>query len=347
MSRVIGRVYDDSTREGRTMGLEQATDWLGELVGRKPISRKSFLKLGVASALASAVSWPLTKIAEAAADESTGRVARGAEAAYDLVVAESADSYANTVKVVEAMGGMKTFVRKNDTVVVKPNMAWDRTPEQAANTDPQVVAALVQMSYDAGAKKVKVFDVPCNEERRVHESSGIRKAAEAKGANVFYVDLWNIVKAKFANPSSMEGWPILRDAVSADVFINAPVLKHHALTGLTLSMKNLMGICAGKRGQIHWDIGPKLADLTSFIKPDLTVIDATRVLMRHGPSGGDVADVKTFNKVFASTDPVLADTYACRLMEKDPLSVPYLKAARERGMGRWDLEAARIHVVGS
>jgi uncharacterized protein (DUF362 family) len=143
----------------------------------------------------------------------------------------------------------------------------------------------------------------------------------------------------------MEGWPILRDAVVCDTFINVPVLKHHGLTGLTLSMKNLMGVCSGKRGLIHMDIGRKIVDLTDYISPDLTVIDATRVLTRNGPSGGSLEDVRTLNKVIVGTDPTLADTFAAQLVDKDPLSLSFLREASARSFGSTDLLKANIHTV--
>ena len=154
-----------------------------------------------------------------------------------------------------------------------------------------------------------------------------------------------MVKAKFSYNSSIRGWPVLKDAVICDTFINVPVLKHHSLTKLTLSMKNLMGVCGGVRGLMHVDIGNKLVDITDFISPDLTVIDATRVLMRHGPSGGKVSDVRIMNKVVVSTDPVLADAFACSLVNVKPSSVPYIDAAIKRGFGNTDVSRARIEKI--
>ena len=140
----------------------------------------------------------------------------------------------------------------------------------------------------------------------------------------------------------MKDWPVLRDAVECDVFINVPVLKHHGLTGLTLSMKNLMGICSGTRGMMHMGIGRKVSDLTDFIKPELTVIDATRVLMRNGPSGGNLEDVSALNKIIAGVDPVLCDSYAASMVNRDPESISYIKTAVERGIGSSDIGSAKI-----
>ena len=313
---------------------------------KKRISRKNFIRIGISSLVGYLLlqSHSMRSVF-AKQDAAPGRKKKGLKGAHDLILAQGANPYQNTVKAVEAMGGMSRFVKKNDIVVIKPNMAWDRTPEQGANTDPQVIAALVELCYAAGAKRVNVFDIPCNDDRRCYENSGIQKAAQSKGAQVNFVDHWNVVKAHFPYVSPMEGWPILRDAVKCDTFINAPVLKHHALTRLTLSMKNLMGVCSGKRGIMHIDLGKKIVDLTDYISPDLTVIDATRFLKRNGPSGGNIEDVDVLNKLIVATDPTLADTFACGLVKVNPQDVPYIREAMNRKFGNADVAHSDIHLV--
>ena len=308
----------------------------------KKMTRKGFLKLcgiGIGSMV---LNNALFKIALGKDEVSAGRQVKRIKALHDLAVVKGEDPYAITVKAVEALGGMEKFVKKNSTVLIKPNIGWDRSPEQAGNTNPYVVAALVDMCFKAGAKRVNVFDRTCNDAKRCYENSGIEKAAKEKGANVYFPDDWNIVKANFNYKSPMEGWPVYRDALECDTFINVPVLKHHGLTGLTLSMKNLMGICSGQRGLIHFDIGTKLAHLTDFIKPDLNVIDAYRVLLRNGPTGGDLADVMTMKTIIAGADPVLCDSYAAKLMEKDPLSISYINQGVKLGLGSADIDKADI-----
>ncbi len=308
------------------------------------VTRRGFLKL--LGALA--VTLPAWSLAgrHARAGETNARPKKGIRGDHDLVVAEGADPYATTVKAVEALGGMGRFVSKGATVVIKPNIGWDRTPAQAANTHPEVVAALIDLCLGAGAGRVNVFDATCNDARRCYDNSGIREAAEAHGASVYFTNDWDAVKARFAYESPMEGWPIVRDAVACDTFINVPVLKHHGLTRLTIAMKNLMGVCTGSRGTIHQGIGRKLVDLTDFISPELTVVDATRVLLRNGPQGGNLADVERRDTVLASTDPVLADAYACSLVGVDPGELPNLVAAKARRFGLSDLARADIaHVA--
>jgi len=314
---------------------------------KRQVSREGFLRICLGGLAVFIAQNQFLKLAFAKKEESGPRVKKGIKGEHDLVVSEGEDPFKNTVKAIESMGGMKRFVKKGDVVVVKPNMAWDRKPQQAGNTDPQVVAALVELCYEAGAKRVNVFDVPCNDEQRVQENSGIKAAAKEKGAHVYFADHWNVVKAKFPYKSPMENWPILRDAVKCDTFINVPVLKHHGLTGLTLSMKNLMGVCSGTRGLMHVNIGKKLVDLTDFISPELTVIDATRVLVRNGPSGGNLKDVATLNKIIVSTDPTAADTFAAGMMKKHPMDIPYIREAVGRGFGNADIGKADIYTVKS
>ncbi len=309
---------------------------------KQTLSQRKFLKVFFSSLLLLLTQNIFLKELFAKTSSSNGRPKKKIATAHDLVLAEGKDPYQNTVKAIEALGGMGLFVKAGDTVVVKPNMAWDRNPRQAANTNPRVVAAVVDLCYKAGARRVNVFDVPCNEDRRVYENSGIQKAAKASGAHVYYADHWNVMKARFPYKSAMEDWPILRDAIVCDTFINVPVLKHHGLTGLTLSMKNLMGVCTGSRGSMHVNIGTKLVDLTDFIAPELTVMDATRVLTRNGPSGGSLDDVMPMDKVIASKDPTLADIFACGLMKKSVLSVPYLAEAKKRNFGITDITQADI-----
>jgi len=309
---------------------------------RSRITRSGFLKVCGGLLVFSFFQNKFAKYALAAAPESTGRQKKDIKTEYDLVVATGNDPYNNTVKAVEAMGGMGRFVKKGDVVVVKPNIGWDRSPAQGANTEPAVVAALIDMCFKEGARKVNVFDVPCDDEKKTYENSGIAKIAKEHGANVYFANHWNIVSAKFPYKSPMEKWPILRDAVDCDVFINVPVLKHHALTGLTLSIKNLMGVCSGMRGKMHVDIGNKVSDMADFIKPELTVMDATRVLLRNGPTGGNLADVAVFNKVIVGVDPVLVDAYSASLVNREPASISYIRLAAEKKLGSMDIDKAKV-----
>ncbi|MBN1823428.1 MAG: DUF362 domain-containing protein [Endomicrobiales bacterium] len=275
------------------------------------------------------------------------RPGREVSTAYDLAVAEGKNPGLITRKAVDALGGMKKFVKPGDIVVVKPNIGWDRGPEQAACTNPEVVGELVKMCFEAGAKVVKVFDNTCNSAKRTYENSGISGAAKKAGATVFYVSDWKFYPARMPADYEMADWPIYEDAVKCDCFINVPVAKHHGLSQLTLSLKNLMGVCGGSRGRMHWGIERKLAELAWFIKPDLNVIDANRILLRHGPTGGNLADVEERNTVIVSTDPVLCDAYAATLFDFRPQDIRHIKEAAAFGVGSMDIKSAKIKNINA
>ena len=259
-----------------------------------------------------------------------------------VAVAEGKDYAQVTRNAIAALGGMKRFVRSGDVVVVKPNMGWDRSPEQAANTNPVVVRAVVEEVLRAGAKKVKVFDRTCNDERRCYVNSGIAGALKGmKNVEVKYVENERFKKVAI-NGRALKEWELYDEALGADVFINVPVAKHHGLTRLTLGLKNVMGVMGGNRGSIHKNIDNALADVNRVLKSHLVVVDATRVLTAHGPQGGNLSDVKVLNKVIASTDIVAADAYATTLFGLRPEDIAVTVAAHKRGLGEINLNKVRI-----
>lgn len=255
------------------------------------------------------------------------------------VVTGASDPGSAAREAVGQLGGMGRFVKTGDLVVVKPNIGWDRTPELAANTNPEVVAAVVTMAREAGAREVRVFDNCCNDARRSYKNSGIAAAAEAAGAVVSHPADWKYQPGEFPAGSLLADWPLCRDAVKCDVLINVPIAKHHELARLTLGMKNLMGVCGGSRGEIHQRIDPKIVELTRFFAPELTIIDAWRILLRNGPQGGDPDDVEERRTVIASADPVLADARAAALFGLRPDEIGYITAGAAAGLGSLDLSA--------
>jgi len=263
----------------------------------------------------------------------------------DLAAVRGNSITAATQRAVEELGGIKRFVNRDDIVVIKPNIAWNRTPEYAATTNPEIVSTLISLCRHAGARTVRVFDNTCNNPGMSYHNSGIFQAARKAGAMVYHTADWKFLPASFPAGSRMQDWPVFKDAAECDCFINVPIAKHHSLTGLTLSMKNLMGVCGGNRGMIHWNIDEKLAELTEFISPDLTVIDAWRILIRGGPSSGNIDNVRHKNTVIASADPVLADSYAATLFNRKPGEIGHIRKGAEKGLGSMDIGRAKIRTV--
>ena len=259
-----------------------------------------------------------------------------------VAVAEGADYPAITRKAINAVGGMRKFVKAGDIVVVKPNMGWDRSPELAANTHPLVVRAVVEECLAAGAKKVKVFDNTCNDPRRCYANSGIENALNGiKGVECKQIEQERFRKVAL-NGRFLKEWELYDEALTANVFINLPVAKHHGLSRLTLGLKNVMGVMGGNRGYIHRNLDVAMADVNSHLKSHLTIIDATRILTAHGPQGGNIADVKKLNKVIASADIVAADAYATTLFGLKPADIAITVAAHARGLGEMNLDKIKV-----
>jgi len=251
---------------------------------------------------------------------------------------------------VAAIGGMSGFVARGETVVVKPNIGWDRKPEQAANTNPEVVREVVLMCLEAGAAKVKVFDRTCNDPRRCYVTSGIAAALEALGddrVEVSQIDERRFRKVASPDALILKNWAYYEDVLDADRFINVPVAKHHSASGLTIGMKNVMGIIGGNRATLHRKLAEALVDMNRVVRSHLTVVDATRVLVANGPQGGRLEDVQAFETVLASIDVVAADAVAASLFGKTAKDLPYLQLAEEKGLGAADLARIRIKAAGA
>ena len=265
----------------------------------------------------------------------------GAAEKTDLAVARGTPPAEITRAAVDALGGMKRFVSRGDVVVVKPNIGWDRTPEYAANTNPEVVAALVGLCLEAGAKTVKVFDHPVTDARRTYKQSGIADAAAAAGANVTFIDDRKFRDMRI-NGRSLKSWPLYTEVFDADKVINVPIAKTHGISGLTLGMKNWMGVMGGWRGRIHQRVDESIVDLAMFIKPALTILDAVRILTANGPQGGNLADVRRLNMVIAGTDAVAVDAYGATLFGMKPAELGCVRIGHELGLGSMNLEGIKI-----
>lgn len=262
-----------------------------------------------------------------------------------LAVVKNGSPSAMVRQAIDLLGGISKFIKRGDVVVVKPNMGWARRPEQAANTNPEVVAEIVRLCLNAGAAKVKVFDNTCNEAKRCYYLSGIQKAAKEAGADVSYVYKQKFRNIKIPRGKILKSWEFYADALNADVFINVPIAKHHSLAKLTMGLKNIMGVIGGTRGKIHNHFDQKLADLNTIIQPQLIILDAVRILMRNGPQGGNLNDVKVMNTIIAGTDPVSVDVIGASLFGIEGKKLGYIQQAYNLGLGEIDLKKLKIERV--
>jgi uncharacterized protein (DUF362 family) len=262
----------------------------------------------------------------------------------DFAVAHGEPQAASPTQLVrralDALGGMGRFVSRGDRVVIKPNIGWDRTPLQAANTNPELVAAVVTMAIEAGAREVIVTDASCNDPGRCFQRSGIWTRAHRAGAQVV-LPADHRFRTMRLRGEVLDEWPVYRTLVEADKVINMPVAKHHNLAKYTAAMKNWYGVLGGRRNRLHQSIDVSVADLATFMRPTLTIVDAVRVLLRNGPQGGNVDDTRRADTVIATVDQVAADAFGCTLIGQRPENLPYLRMARERGIGTTDWRTLR------
>ncbi len=259
----------------------------------------------------------------------------------DMAMVTGESPAAITTEALAALGGMKRFVAKGDKVMIKPNIGWDRTPELAATTNPEVIKTLIALCFDAGAKEVTVMDHTTNQAQRCYARSGIAEAAKAAGAKVPFVNEYRLKKIALRGEWLKE-WEVFTDFVETDKLINVPIAKHHSLSRLTMGMKNWLGAIGGARNQLHQKLDEAMVDLAAFFKPQLTVLDAYRILTRNGPQGGRTSDVKLQKTVIASVDPVAADTVGAGFFDIRPEELIYLGIAARRGLGHTDLEKLTI-----
>lgn len=251
----------------------------------------------------------------------------------DVVSIKSEDYHGAVAAALGVLGGIERFIAKGDVVTIKPNIGWDRTVEQGADTNPALIEAVAMLCYDAGASKVVITDMPCNDFRRTFRRSGIGALADKIGVDIIYPEEHRFAEIDLGG-EVLGKWPVLKPFLETDKLINMPVVKHHSLTGITAGMKNWYGVLGGPRNRLHQQIDSSITDLAEFFRPTLIVMDATRVLFRNGPVGGSLSDVKTFDTVIAATDQIAADSYSCKFLDLEPDSLRFLQMGVTRGLGR-------------
>jgi uncharacterized protein (DUF362 family) len=317
----------------------------------KPLTRRQFLRASGALA-ASAVLWSAgcssQPPAPGAAASSPGRAlppTPTGDQAY-VGVARGDSAAAITQAALKAVGGIERFVKAGQNVVIKPNICVDyHTAEYAATTNPDVVAALVKLCLGAGAKRVRVMDMPFGgTPESAYAISGIGDAVKAAGGEMEVMSPVKFTKTTIPDGKDLKAWEIYKDALDADVLIDVPIAKHHSLARLTLGGKNLLGLVSTPN-KIHQNLGQRIADLVSVIRPTLTVVDGYRILIAHGPTGGSLNDVKQANTVIASHDIVAADAYGATLFNLTGKDIAFVRAAADMGLGTLDLKSVKVEEV--
>jgi uncharacterized protein (DUF362 family) len=261
----------------------------------------------------------------------------------DLVVVKKGEPEVLVRRAIAALGGMERFVPKGANVIVKPNICTDyRTYQYAATTNPWVVGTLVKLAFEAGAAVVKVMDYPYGgAAASAYTRSGIQQQVQAAGGEMVVMSSRKFVSTRIPQGKWLKKTEVYDDILKADVLINVPILKSHGSARVTAAMKNLMGIVRD-RPSMHGSLHQAIADLASLVRPQLTVLDAVRVLTAHGPSGGNLRDVLKLDTVAASPDIVAIDAYAAQVFGLKPNDLAYVRIGAAMGLGQSDLSKLRL-----
>jgi uncharacterized protein (DUF362 family) len=267
----------------------------------------------------------------------------------DLVAVKNGEPDTMFKKAMALMGGMGQFVKKGQTVVVKPNIGFPRKPEVGATTNPLLIKTIIESCYQAGAKKVYIFDnvvMPTSgNSKNCYQISGIEDAARSAGGIIIPVDDFSYKEVIIPGGKTLKTAEIHRLILGCDVFINVPVLKHHSSAHLSIAMKNLMGIVKNRMGYHLNGLDQCIADFCLYKKPDLNIVDAYRVLMSHGPGGprdGTTPNVELKKTLLMSRDIVAVDAAATRIFGKNPEDIEYIKIGHQQKSGNMNLKELKI-----
>jgi len=302
------------------------------------MDRRQFLRKGfVFSALGSLYAGTIGRIpgfAMSASDD------------YDLVAVRGGEPVEMYRRAMEEMGGMKKFIKPGQTVVLKPNASWDVPPQRAANTNPDLMKAIVEDCVAAGAGRVFAFDHTCDNWERSYDNSGVAEAVRQGGGQMLHANLERYYRdVSIPGAKRLTTAKVYERLMEADVFINIPVLKHHASTTITIAMKNLMGVIWDRRFWHRNDLHQCIADFCLYRKPDLNIVDAYLVMTRNGPRGTSEADLTRMRSLLISKDIVAVDAAGAMMLGHEPGDIAHLRIAAEMNIGNINLDDLNIRRV--
>jgi uncharacterized protein (DUF362 family) len=305
------------------------------------MKRRDFIRNSIGFGVLSGAALSMGRLDEVMAAENAAL-----QLPYDFVAIKGGEAVEMFDKGIASLGGMKQFVKPNQTVVIKPNIGWDSAPERAANTNPQLVARIIEQCKMAGAKTVYVFDNSCAEESRCYKISGIEAAAKSAGATMVSGKSAGYYQAvTLPNGKRLKNAKVHELILESDVFINVPVLKNHGGSTLSVCMKNLMGVVWDREYWHSNDLHQCIADFAAYRKPDLNIVDAFRVLKRNGPRGVSVADVVTMKYQLIGKDIVALDTASAKVFGIDPKQVKHIGLAEQLGAGSSNIETMKVNRI--
>jgi uncharacterized protein (DUF362 family) len=311
------------------------------------MKRREFFKVGALMGASAAVSLKFDEL-QAALISNEIKVET---AAPDMVAVMGGDPVIMLNKALEALGGIGNYVKKGQKIVIKPNIGWDRAPELAANTNPELVGALVKKCLEAGASKVSVFDHTCDNWIKCYKSSGIEEAVKAAGGIILPAnDERDYSTVSLPKGIKLKSAQIHNALIEADAWINIPILKNHDSARLSCAMKNYMGIVWDRRFFHSNDLQQCIADICTWDKkPVLNIVDAYRMMFQNGPQGKSAADVNVMKTLIASRDIVAIDSAALQqfnvVKKLDPALVKHITLGENLKLGTADTKSINIKKI--
>lgn len=240
----------------------------------------------------------------------------------------------------KSIGGMQTYIKKGDRVLLKVNAAFASPPMLSATTHPDLVSAITRLCFDAGAASVTVIDNPINDPASCFRLTGIEQAAGSAGATVVLPRKELFESFSLAEGRLIRNWPVLYEPLSRiDKIIGTAPVKDHHRSGASMIMKNWYGLLGGRRNIFHQDIHTIIKELAMMVKPTLVVLDGTATMMRNGPTGGSLSDLKETRTMIVSTDQVAADAFGATLLDKTADDLAFIKKAEALGLGTTDFQS--------
>lgn len=240
----------------------------------------------------------------------------------------------------QAIGGIESYIRKGDRVLIKVNAAFASPPSLNATTNPELLAEVAKLCYKAGATSVAVTDNSINNPESCFALSGLGEAARASGAKLILPKETLFSNITVPGARFIRNWPVLSAPFQGITkLIGISPVKDHHRSGASMSMKNWYGFIGGRRNIFHQDIHTFIRDLALMIKPTLVVLDGTFTMISNGPTGGSVSDLKATNTMIVSTDQVAADAAGALLLGRKPGELPFIAKAEQAGAGTADFES--------
>ncbi len=249
-------------------------------------------------------------------------------------------------KAFESLGGIESFIKKGDKVLIKVNAAFATPPDFCATTHPDLVKQVVKLCLKAGASEVRVTDNPINNPGSCFQLTGIAEAAENAGGKLILPQDNYFQSYTLKNAVLIRDWPLLYKPLDGITkLIGIAPLKDHYRSGASMTMKNWYGLLGGRRNIFHQDINTIITELSMMIKPTLVILDGTMTMMTNGPTGGSLSDLKETNTMIVSTDQVAADAFGCSLLERKISDLPYITQAAEKGSGTMDYQSLKPIII--